>query len=280
MVWPFAQLPLQIAYPLWAGLCFALFTLASTFMVRPVWANAALFMTPSLVFAVASGQSSTLLGAAAVAGFVLLDRRPALAGALLAVAACIKPQAMVLAPLVLWGRWRTMGSATATGLALVAASCVFGPELWLQWPRAIAAFQSVMPSLERVNPSALLNTPAWAVPVALFGVWLAWTQKNLFGLIMGAVCISPYAHDYDLAPLAPVALVWVTERKRLGWGPVIVGAVFLAGVIRSPPATLAFAIAAAVVLSPWWARRFGPSSSAVGEQVIEPEGPVRQSQLS
>jgi hypothetical protein len=260
LAWPFGQLPLTLAYPLWAGTGMGLLMLASTFMVRPTWANALLFLTPPVVFAVAPGQSTPLMGAAAIAGCVLLDRRPALAGALLAVAACIKPQAMVLAPVILWGRWRTIGAAVTTGLGLVAASCVFSPGLWLEWPRAVIAFGDVMPSLARVNPSVLIDSPFWTLPLAAFGLYLAWTQKNLFGLFAGALCVSPYAHDYDLAPLAPLAITWLAERRRLGWGHAVLGAAFLAGLVRWPAASLAFLVAFAVIETPWWRSRFRPPS--------------------
>src|SRR5262249_35509775 len=134
---PFGQLPLALAYPLWAGLGLALFMAACTAMARPTWANAILFLTPPVVFAAAAGQSATWLGAAMIGGCLLLDRRPALAGALLAIAACLKPQAMVMAPLLLWGRWRAMGAAVAAGCGLVAASLLFGPQLWLEWPQVL-----------------------------------------------------------------------------------------------------------------------------------------------
>ena len=163
--WPFGQLPLNIAYPLWAGLSMALFILASSFMIRPTWATALLFLTPPVVFAVAPGQSTLLVGAAAIGGFLLLEKRPRLAGVLFAVAACIKPQAMILAPVVLWGRWPTVTAAMVTGLALVALSCVFGPRLWLQWPGALAGFSGIMDTTNRINPSALIDSPLWAVPL-------------------------------------------------------------------------------------------------------------------
>src|SRR5262245_18441765 len=120
-------------------------------MVRPTWASALMFQAPPVVFAVAPGQSTPFVGAAAIGGCLLLERRPALAGVLLALAACIKPQAMVMAPLVLWGRWPAMGAAAGAGLALVGASLVFGLDPWLEWPAAVTRFKDIMPSVARVN---------------------------------------------------------------------------------------------------------------------------------
>ena len=85
-------------------------------------------------------RTSLLVGAAMIGGFLWLDRRPALAGVLFAVAACIKPQMMILAPLVLWGRWRTLGWMLGAGAAMVVASLGFGLGRWLEWPHALSAF--------------------------------------------------------------------------------------------------------------------------------------------
>ena len=46
-VWPFAQLPLSLAYPLWTGLERALFFYAASHLVKPAWATAALALAPA-----------------------------------------------------------------------------------------------------------------------------------------------------------------------------------------------------------------------------------------
>ncbi|HUO12774.1 MAG TPA: glycosyltransferase family 87 protein, partial [Caulobacteraceae bacterium] len=102
LVWPFAQLPLALAYPLWTGLSAALFFYAAAHVVRPAWAAVALFIAPPVVLAIAPGQTSLVVGAAMMFGWLALKERPALAGLVFAIAACIKPQAMLLAPVVLW----------------------------------------------------------------------------------------------------------------------------------------------------------------------------------
>ena len=250
--YPFGQIPLQWAYPLWTGLTSALFIFAASFMVRPVWASAALFIAPPVVLAIAPGQTSLLIGAAMIGGFLLLEKRPALAGVLFAVAACIKPQAMILAPLVLWGHWRVMRWAVIAGLGLVVASLAFGPGLWLEWPQALARFGAVVPATERVNPSALIASPWWSGALAILGLYLAWTSRNLLGLVGGALCLTPYAHAYDLAPLAPLAILWIGERNRFGWGHAIAGAGLLAGLVATPLAALVFLVGLATFSSPWW----------------------------
>lgn len=243
LVWPFAQAPLGLAYPLWTGLSAALFFYAAAHLVRPAWLTLGLFIAPPVVLAIAPGQTSLAVGAAMIGGWLTLKDRPAVAGVLFAVAACIKPQAMLLAPIVLWGHWRAMRWAMAAGLGLVLASFVFGPDLWMQWPKALASFSHVATLTDRVNPSALIASPWLAAPLALLGVWLAWSWRDLTGLIAGALCLTPYAHQYDLAPLAPVALNWLADYKRQGYGRAAAGAALLAGMVATPLAGLLFVLA-------------------------------------
>jgi multidrug transporter EmrE-like cation transporter len=259
LAWPFAQLPLALAYPLWTGVSAALFIYAAAHLVKPPWATLALFIAPPVVLAISPGQTSLLVGAAMIGGWLARDKRPRLAGLLFAVAACIKPQAMILAPVVLWGHWRLVRWALIGGLALVLASFVFGPGLWLQWPHALADFSRVAPATDRVNPSALAASPLLAAALALVGLYIAWTWRDLTGLVAGALCLTPYAHQYDLAPLAPVALTWLIERKRHGWGRALCGAGLLAGGVAIPAAGLAWVAALAVVGG--WPRR-SPAAEA------------------
>jgi multidrug transporter EmrE-like cation transporter len=259
--WPFGQLPLEWAYPLWTGLSAALFIYAASHLVRPPLGALALFIAPPVVLAISPGQTSLAVGAAAIAGWLCLEKRPALAGVLFAVAACIKPQALVMAPLLLWGHWRAARWALIAGLGLVLASFVFGPGLWLEWPKALADFGRVAPATDRVNPSALLDSPILAAALAIYGVWLAWTWRDLTGLVAGALCLTPYAHQYDLAPLAPIALTWLIERKRYGWGRAICGAGLLAGLVSVPAAGLAFVAGLGAVR--WYeGRRAAPAGNA------------------
>src|SRR5579864_9294943 len=113
VVWPFAQLPLTLAYPLWTGLSAGLFFFAASHLVKPVWATLALTLAPVVFFSAELGQTSLIVGAAMIGGWLLRDHRPLVAGALFGLAACIKPQAMLLAPVVLWGRWRMLGAMAA-----------------------------------------------------------------------------------------------------------------------------------------------------------------------
>src|SRR5471032_991381 len=160
LVWPFAQLPLSIAYPLWTGLSCGVFFFAAAHLVRPSYAVALLAITPVVFYAAELGQTALPVGAAMIGAWLMRDNRPALAGVLLGLAACIKPQALVLAPIVFWGRWRMLGWMFATGAALVAASLMFGWQRWAEWPHALAAFRALVPATDRINPTALSAAPS------------------------------------------------------------------------------------------------------------------------
>jgi len=248
-VWPFAQLPLTIAYPLWTGLSCGLFFFAAAHLIRPTYAIAVLAICPVVFFSAELGQTSLLIGAAMIGAWLMRDSRPALAGVLLGLAVCIKPQAMLLAPIVFWGRWRMLAWMIAAGVALVAASLVFGWRRWAEWPHALAVFRALVPATDRINPSALIAAPWWAAIAGVFGLGLALTSRDLVGLVGGAICLTPYAHAYDLVPLTPLAASWLFERKAHGWGLAVTGGALLGGLVVSPAAALAFFGAVAALRS-------------------------------
>ena len=255
-VWPFAQLPLGLAYPLWVGLESAAFVFAAAHLVKPVWATAALALAPAVFFSAELGQTSLIVGAAVIGGWGLRDTRPALAGMLFGLAACVKPQAMILAPIVLWGRWRMLACMAATGAALVLASLGFGWRRWLEWPQALAAFKALVPQTDRINPSALVEAPrwlalGWGALLGGCGVALAAKSRDLVGLVGGALCLTPYAHAYDLAPLAPLAVTWIAAPKQYGWGRAAAGGALLAGLVATPAAALGL-VAALAIFHPSW----------------------------
>jgi hypothetical protein len=270
ILWPFAQAPLALAYPLWTGLSAAAFFFAAAHLVKPAWATLGLAIAPVVFFAAELGQTSLFIAAAMIGGWLLRDRRPLLAGALFGLAACIKPQAMLLAPVVLWGRWRMLAAMAGAGLALIAASFAFGPQRWLEWPHALATFRALVPATDRINPAALVAGPGWAALMAALGLALALACRNLVGLVTGALCATPYAHAYDLAPLAPLAAGWLLDRPLVRWGHALVGGALLAGLVASPAAALAFVAALGLVEAGPTLARLHPALAALRPRRVEP----------
>jgi len=273
LVWPFTLAPLALAYPLWTGLEAGLFVYAAAGLVRPAWATVFLAATPVVFFAAALGQTSLIVGAAMIGAWQLRETRPAVAGALLGLAACVKPQALLLAPVVFWGRWRLLGWMAAMGAALVAASLAFGWQRWLEWRDALAAFRALAPQTDRINPSALSPSAAWMILMGALGLCLAVSLRDLVGLVGGALCLTPYAHAYDLAPLAPVALAWLLEWKTRGWPHAILGGALLAGIITTPTAALGFLTAIAIVRSGVFAKEPTFGFAWVSTRPAEPPEP-------
>ena len=136
------------------------------------------------------------------------------------------------------------------GAGLVLASLVFGFQRWIEWPHALAAFRAIAPAADRANPSALIAAPWWALVTALFGLAFAWRNRNLVGLVGGAFCATPYAHAYDLAPLAPVALAWLLRPRESGLGHAVAGGALIAGLVATPAASAAFFAGLAALQSP------------------------------
>ena len=270
LAWPFAQLPLRLAYPLWTGLEMSLFLLAASYFVRPVWTTALLALTPVVFFAAMLGQTSLLTGAAMLAAWRFRDVRPALAGVLLGVAACVKPQAMILAPIVFWGRWRLLGCMAVTGVVMALASLGFGWRRWPEWLHAMSAFQALVPMTDRINPSALMPGVVWSLAVGALGLRLAATWRDLVGLVAGALCVAPYAHAYDLAALTPLALGWLIEWRRAGWARALTGGALLGGVVATPLAALGLcaALAALLAIERW--RRVPRPSAGLGAEAGTP----------
>jgi len=86
---------------------------------------------------------------------------------------------------------------------------------------------------------------------AALGLLIAWRERSMIGLVAGGLCLTPYAHQYDLAPLAPAAITWLVERKAVGWTRAFCGAGLLAGLVSAPLGGLAFSLGIAASGLDW-----------------------------
>ena len=190
-------------------------------------------LAPPVVIAAIVGQTSPLIIGLVVLAFSTLEKHEAKAGALLAAAALIKPTLLVLAPvgLVAGRHWRALGAAVVAGGTAIALSLLlFGIQPWLDWLQAIPRFQQAVgdfPPLVRnlVSPHATavrlgLESKAVIIVGAILATtfaWLAFSRPTgpatRSAIIMGgALLLTPYAMQYELAVFAPALLALPRDR--------------------------------------------------------------------
>lgn len=192
-------------------------------------------LAPPVVIAAIVGQTSLLVVGLVVLACAALEKDERKAGALFALAALIKPTLLVLAPVALIAghHWRALGAALVVGLAGFALSVLlFGLQPWLDWLNAIPAFQRMFddyPPLVRnaVSPYALavrigVESGAIAIAGAMVAaafVWLGFRRPasaaSRSALIMGgALLLTPYAMNYELAVFAPALIALPRDQLR------------------------------------------------------------------
>jgi Glycosyltransferase family 87 len=224
---PLAWVSVSVGYVAWCALSAAAVVVSQRRLLAP-----AVLLVPTVLLSEVNGQTSLIMGACLCAASSL-HRRPILAGALLGLAACIKPQVVILAPLVFLaaGRWRVLASAATAGLVLcLAATLVYGVGAWTDWLASLPEFLRVNDSDWAKRYLALPG--AWKIVALVAGAAAAWWagrrgRVELGVLIAAAAALlgSLHAMDYDAAILAPLALVAALSRRW--WGLPYAGALLL-----------------------------------------------------
>jgi hypothetical protein len=242
---PIGLLPYQAGYLLWSGLSCVALVWASAGLVRPGWAVAILPFTIPVLIAAGLGQSVLLTVSAFIFGVLQLERTPRLAGALFAIAACIKPQLMILSPLLLLGHWSALRAAIVTGLLLVIASLSFGPNHWIGWLAQMPSFVQIVqglaaahafPMVSLLGPNLPLAAKAVVIGAGLaFALWCSRRSpaEQIIGVICGSLCLTPYDARPDLVALAPSGLAWLLGVNA-SWMKRATGAALLSGLVASP----------------------------------------------
>lgn len=211
---PFGLLPFWVAYPLFTALTGALFVWAG----RRLGADWRLLLLPAPILVVAlAGQVTFLIGGLVMLAMTL-PGRPLLAGVLFGIAGAIKPQMLVLLPLALAveGNWRAFWSTAATAAVLVLASLPFGAS-WVEWIQALPRFRDLVAADRGLAATTLTPFAHWGAatlvvtaPAALAGVWLAFRStsapQRVLALLGGALLVSPYVMNYEIALLIPAIL--------------------------------------------------------------------------
>lgn len=190
---------------------------------------------PAVFVNVGHGQNGFLTAALLGAALHWLDRKPAIAGVLIALLA-YKPQFGVLIPLVLLvtGRWRVIAAALVAGVVLVGLSiAALGLDVWHAFAHSTAFTRTIVleqggtgwEKIQSVFSAARMwgagidlayaAQSALAIGLATTLAWL-WRSNASFDLKAAALATAsllatPYVLDYDLVVLA-VAIVFFTRH--------------------------------------------------------------------
>ncbi|WP_174300127.1 glycosyltransferase family 87 protein [Caulobacter sp. S45] len=245
LVLPLGFTPYMAGLVLWslAGLVALGFALRA--WTRDPWTWAMLMLAPAEAVNIGLGQNGAFTAALLIGGLSVIDRRPALAGALLGLL-IFKPQIAVLLPVaVLAGRrWRTMWAAAAMVVAVLGVSLLaFGPAPWagffgptlttqgLMLRQGHGPFMWMMPSAYMSARTFHLpmvqaleaQAPFTALAAAITG-WAWWRRDRPLELraailMLATFVASPQAFNYDLIPAAVAALVLLRRDRLVFVGP-------------------------------------------------------------
>jgi hypothetical protein len=240
---PLALLPYAAALAAYVALGLVLYALLMRRVVPAPEGMVAALAFPGVFSNVGHGQNGFLTLALLGFGLLQLERRPALAGALLGLLA-YKPQFAVLVPLALLagGHWRALlaAAASAGGAALLSLA-IFGPASWdaffasaaltrgivleegaTGWERIASVFAAARMLGAGVGAAYAAQAVA-AVAAALSVAWL-WRGRAPLRLKAAGLCAAiplatPYLLDYDLIILA-LPIAWLAgEGLATGFRP-------------------------------------------------------------
>ncbi len=251
---PFAWLSLPWAYGLWLLGAGGLFMTTAMRVGARWW----LVLFPPIMLTAVPGQTPFLLGGLTIAA-LSLGRREVAAGIVFGLAAAFKPQLLVLLPVALLAeaRWRTIFATGLTGAALVVGSIIlWGPRMWIAWLGALARFQEIFfttaSASRAITPYAWLNNAGidgrWAfvlAPLAILGVWITFRRtkgiaERTLALLGGALLITPYAMNYEVALLVPATAVFLARTSDRRWPASLAAACLLGlGFVFGAPALIA-----------------------------------------
>lgn len=277
-----ALLPYLAALGLWQGVTLAAYLaafraaagrIAPDRAAPPGWLLAALAF-PAVFVNIGHGQNGFLTVALLAGGLMLAERRPYLAGALLACLA-YKPQFALIAPLALLAArdWRALAGGAA-GLAALCAATVaaFGLEPWFAFARSLEFTQRVVieggiigfDKIQSVFAAArLLGAPvataylaqglvAGAAFLGVAWVWAGRADRRLAiaAALTAVLLTTPYCLDYDMVVLGPALALAYAHGREHGFAPyekTVMALAFVAPLVGRPLAGLGLPVAPLVV---------------------------------
>lgn len=242
LAWLFAPLtavPEPAAYGVWTALSVAALVLAWRIaaphrgLARVTLLLAAVGLWPVLLTFYFGQPTLILLAAVAGAWWLTAHERPVVAGAVLALATFLKPQALLLLPLALLvaGRYRIVASWALSGVVLAlicfAALGVSGMVAWWHVLREVQGLPvDIEYTLRHVFGAGPLTYALWIAQgcVALLIAW--WRRAELEIVfasgLLGTVATAWYFHEADYSILILVALLVLRTAPPL-WQRVWIG---------------------------------------------------------
>jgi hypothetical protein len=217
---PLSVLPAWFGYLLWTVAWVAGFA-ALVFHMDGQRTTILAVLSPASIYCVSMGQMSGFVAILILAGAVA--ERGIWLGIALGLAATIKPQMLLLAPVVLIirGDWKAFfGAMLVAALVVLVAVALFGLRPWFDWVAMLHEWRNVVRSTGSNAPAAspalfaeYLGLPKSPFLIAgvIVGLFLALSSKNSQPIELAAIIVlssviaSPYAMVYDLMPVMPLA---------------------------------------------------------------------------
>lgn len=231
---PFALLPYPLAWALWQGAGWFAFASAAR-RIAPGHGLLLAIALPAVFINAIGGQNGCWTAAIIGWGLILIDRRPVLAGAILALFV-VKPQLGWLIPVALIAatRWRALAAFAATAALLLAATVpLYGIEPWIAYARQAALLKtviledgvgtwhrmlSVFVAVRHLGAPVAVAYTAQAAASGAVALMVAqvWRREGASDqakgvLVMGVLAGSLYVSDYDLV-MAGLAALWLWRQ--------------------------------------------------------------------
>lgn len=228
---PFPYMPTMLlwitplsATPLWPTYLFFVAFSAAVFVLacRPYLPNAAIalaLVSPPFLRGLYTGQVSAALAALMLWACGTGNRFAA--GVAFGLIASIKPQLVIMAPLMLalTRDWRAFAAASVTFLSVVLLSVVaFGPERWLEWIASMDHFHSAVAGTNVIDsattpaaiavrfglpPLPFLSIGIIGGAVTVYFCRKAPALERAAAISIGSLLAAPYALTYDLVTVVP-----------------------------------------------------------------------------
>jgi Glycosyltransferase family 87 len=238
LLWPLAQLPIWLAYALFAFSTFVAYTLTIRRLAPGRLATLLMLIGPTTIVTLRCGQNGFLTGALiGMSAIGLLERR-GWAGAPLGFM-IIKPHLAIAFALhvLLTRRWNVVLIAALVVLLTSAlATAALGPGVWAAFLHGAEEASSLLerglyPNFRMVSSYALIRSlgfsafagsvaqlmiAAVAVLATCFAM-IRFSQRQAIGVAaIASVMISPYAYDYDLPVFAVGIAILLDDLIRYG----------------------------------------------------------------